>query len=95
MWSPSESGGAVHEGRRGAHAAREGRAFVTNDARIHAIAAAWLAQGRAFRMVFWTQLHHQRLSPGGFVEAFEALAASPLAFTYAIEYIKPHSAPAR
>jgi hypothetical protein len=71
------------------YAAREGRAFVTNDARIHAIATEWMAQGHAFRMVFWTQLHHQRMSPGGFVEAFEDLARKPLAFAYAIEYIKP------
>jgi hypothetical protein len=55
------------------------------------IAIEWLKAGRAFRMVFWKQAHHARMSDGDFVRAFEELAAKPNAFAYSIEYIKPKS----
>jgi hypothetical protein len=72
------------------HAAKEDFVFVTSDKGIHAIAMEWLKAGRAFRMVFWRFRHHERMSDGDFIEAFEELAAKPGAFAYSIEYIKPH-----
>jgi hypothetical protein len=71
------------------YAAKEGLVFVTCDEKIHAIAMARLKTGEAFRMVFWPQEHHARMSDGDFIAAFEELSQKPDAFAYAIEYIKP------
>lgn len=73
------------------HAAREGLVFVTSDEGVHAIAHAWLAAGRPFRMVFWRFAHHARMSDGDFVRALEELADRADAFRYPIEYITPKS----
>jgi predicted nuclease of predicted toxin-antitoxin system len=70
------------------YAAREGRIFVTNDERIHAIAVEWLRQGRPFRMIFWIQSHHQRMSEGDFVAALDELRGRPHSFNYPIEYVR-------
>jgi hypothetical protein len=71
------------------YAAKEDLVFVTSDKAIHGIATEWLRAGRAFRMVFWRFSHHERMSDGDFIDAFEDLAAKPDAFVYLIEYIKP------
>jgi len=71
------------------YAAKEGLVFVTCDEKIHAIANARLKAGEAFRMVFWPQAHHARMSDGDFVRALVELSEKPDAFCYAIEYIKP------
>lgn len=71
------------------HAASAGLVIVTNDGPIHAIATRWLSEGRAFRMVYWKQGHHQRMSDGGIIRGFEAIAQRERAFVYPIEYIKP------
>jgi len=71
------------------YAAREGLVFVTSDKQVHAIASAWLSEGKPFRMVFWSFAHHSRMSDGDFVRLLEELASRPGAFAYSIEYIKP------
>jgi hypothetical protein len=53
------------------------------------IAMQWLQAGRAFRMVFWKHAHHARTSDGDLLRALEEIAATPNAFAYPIEYIKP------
>lgn len=73
------------------YAAREGLVFVTCDKRIHAIAKARSQAGQAFRMVFWKQTHHARMSDGDFIRALEELSRKPDAFAYPIEYIRPKS----
>lgn len=73
------------------YAAREHLTFVTCDKGIHAIARGWIEEDRPFRMVFWKFAHHARMSDGDFVDAFEDIAATPDAFTYPIQYIKPKS----
>lgn len=72
-----------------AYAAEQGRAFATCDEDIHALAMEWIKAGRPFRMVFWKHKHHERMSDGDFVRAFEEIAAKPNAFAYPIEYITP------
>jgi hypothetical protein len=74
------------------HAASHGLVFVTSDKAIHAIAHAWLEQGRPFRMVFWRFAHHGRMTDGDFVRALDELADRSGAFGYSIEYIKPTNA---
>jgi hypothetical protein len=71
------------------YAAREGLVFVTCDRKIHAIAKARSQAGQAFRMVFWKQAHHVRMSDGDFIRALEELSQRSDAFSYSIEYIKP------
>ena len=71
------------------YAAKEGLVFVTCDEKIHTIAHARLKDGEAFRMVFWPQEHHARMSDGDFVRALEELSRKPDTFAYSIEYIKP------
>jgi len=69
--------------------ARQNRVFVTNDKRIHRLAVSWIQTGRSFRMVFWAKKHHDRMTIGEFLEAFEELARREKPFSYPIEYIKP------
>ena len=72
-------------------AAKEDRVVVTTDRRIEQrIAHAWLAQGRAFRMICWPQAHYVRMSPGDFVEALEELAKGedPFPAYYPIVHLK-------
>jgi hypothetical protein len=71
------------------YAAKEGLVFVTCDEKIHAIAHARLKDGEAFRVVFWPQAHHARLSDGDFIRALEELSRRRDAFAYSIEYIAP------
>jgi hypothetical protein len=47
------------------------------------------AEGRPFRMIYWWLERHREMTDGDMVEAFEALAAKPGAFSCSIEYIKP------
>ena len=71
------------------YAVKEGLVFVTCDEKIHTIAHARLEAGETFRMVFWPQEHHARMSDGDFVRALEDLSRRSDAFSYSIEYIKP------
>lgn len=71
------------------YAAKTALVFVTCDERIHAIAVARLKTGQAFRMVFWKQAHHARMSDGDFIMALEEIARKPNAFSYPIEYVTP------
>ena len=43
-------------------------------------------------MVRWLQERQLTVSPGAFVEAFEALREKPNPFAYPIEYLKPEGA---
>lgn len=74
-----------------AHAAQQGRVFVTNDEGLEAIAISWLAEGRPFRgLVLWRQRHHRRMTIGDLVEAFEELAAAEDPFgAYPVRHITP------
>lgn len=75
-----------------AHAAQEGRVFVTNDAPIALLAYTWLAEGRPFRMIFWPQEVYRSTSIGSLVRAFEALAAQaddPFS-KYPVVHLSPH-----
>lgn len=72
-----------------AWAAEQGRVFVTNDKRIHVVAKAWLNEGRHFRMIFWKQAHHGRMSFGEFIRNLESIAQEDKPFPYSIRYIKP------
>jgi hypothetical protein len=69
------------------HAAEQGRVFLTNDVGIHAIAHRWLAEGRAFRMIYWKAKLLWDMSDGDIVHGLEEIAAKPDAFAYSIEYI--------
>ena len=71
------------------YAAKAALVFVTCDERIHAIAMERLKAGQAFRMVFWKQAHHARMSDGDFIMALEDLARKANSFSYPIEYITP------
>ena len=74
------------------YAVREGRVLVTNDHGILGIAKEWLLKGRVgFRMIYWWQPHHGRMSDGDFIRAIIELASKPDAFAYPVEYIKPKS----
>lgn len=72
-----------------AYAAEHGRALVTCDQGIHAIANRHLKAGLPFRMVVWRLERFREMSDGDFVQAFETLAQDASAFTYPIEYLKP------
>ncbi len=72
-----------------AWAAQNGRVFVTTDDGVEAIAERWLREWKPFRMVRWKQRRQRNVSPGAFVEAFEALREKPNPFAYSIEYLKP------
>jgi hypothetical protein len=70
--------------------AEQGRVFLTNDKGIHRIAKQWLQAGRTgFRMIFWKQLHHQRMSEGDFLARLESMAQEAELCRYPIRYIKP------
>lgn len=72
-------------------AAREGRALVTNDRRVEAIAHAWLKEGRAFRgLICWPRSHYGLMSAGAFLELFEQLARQDDPFAaYPVLHLKP------
>ena len=70
-------------------AVEQNQAFVTNDKGMHRIGAEWIRKGQTFRMVFWAKQHHDRMTIGQFIEAFEEIAAKENAFAYPIEYITP------
>lgn len=70
-------------------AARQNRVFVTNDKRIHRIGVQWMKSSRPFRMIFWAKTHHDRMTVGEFLDAFEELAKKENPFSYPIQYIKP------
>ena len=73
-----------------AHAAKEGRVFLTCDEGIQAIAHEWLKQGRTdFRMIYCSMQRQQEMTVGELLEAIEEVLGKPDAFTYSIEYIKP------
>ena len=73
-------------------AAEQQRVFVTNDKGLHRTAVAWMREGREFRgIVFWRKEHHQHMTTGELIEAFDEIAAKENAFSYPIEYIKPKS----
>lgn len=82
-------GEKTDDGELFAWAAGSGRVFVTTDNRLEAIAHRWLREWRPFRMVRWLQERQLAVSPGAFVEAFEALREKPNLFVYPIEYLKP------
>ncbi len=71
-----------------AHAAKEGRVFLTEDRAIKAIAERWLREGRAFRgLVIVPQ---QKMTPGQIAEALDELAKEDDPFSpFPIVYIKP------
>jgi hypothetical protein len=70
-------------------AAHEGRVFVSNDEGILKTAAAWLEQGRSFRMIFWPQQDYQAWTIGELAEAFEELAQREDPFCYPIVRLRP------
>ena len=73
-----------------AHAAQEGRVFLTCDEAIQAIAHDWLRRGRTdFRMIYCTMEHHQEMTIGQLLEAIDEILRKPDAFAYPIEYLKP------
>ncbi len=74
-----------------AHAARSGRAMVGNDIDVKLLAELWYREGRAFRgLVWWPRTHYRKMSPGGFLEAFEELAARDDPFAaYPIIHLRP------
>lgn len=73
-----------------AHAARNGRVFVTNDEKVEATAVDWLSQGKRFTgLIIWKLIHHRRMSDGDFIRAFERLAKEQEPFLYPIVHIKP------
>jgi predicted nuclease of predicted toxin-antitoxin system len=73
-----------------AYAAREERVLLTCDEGIHAIAHAWLRQGRAdFRMIYCSMEHQQAMAIGDLLDAIEDILRKPDAFAYPIEYVKP------
>jgi hypothetical protein len=73
-----------------AHAAKEGRVFLTCDEGIQAIAHEWLRQGRGdFRMIYCSMPRQQEMAIGELVEAIEEILGKPDAFAFSIEYVKP------
>ncbi len=73
-----------------AHAASEGRIFLTSDEGIHATAHGWLKEGRtSFRMIFYRMELHREMTDGEIVDAIEEILHKPDAFAYPIEYVKP------
>lgn len=71
-------------------AAEQNRVLVAYDRHQRQIALDWIAVGKPFRgYITWKQKHHERMSVGDFLEAFEALAAEDDPFAYKIRYIIP------
>jgi hypothetical protein len=71
-------------------AAEQNRVLVANDRHQRQIALAWIEARRPFRgFLTWKQKHHEHMSVGEFLEAFEALAAEDDPFAYKIRYITP------
>jgi hypothetical protein len=70
-------------------AAREERVLLSNDKGIPLIAQQWLAAGRTFRgVIWWPRSIYDVMTPGGFVQALEELAAQDDPFRYPIIYLK-------
>ena len=64
--------------------------FVAHDRHQRQFALEWVEAGKPFRgFITWQQRHHERMSVGEFLEAFEALAAEDDPFAYRIRYISP------
>lgn len=58
-------------------AAELGRALVTNDQPMVAIAHQWLEEGRRFKgMVTWPRAHYNRMTIGDLLRKFEELTES-------------------
>ncbi len=73
-----------------AHAAKEGRVFLTCDEGIQVIAHDWLRQGRmGFRMIYCTMEHQQEMTVGELLECVEEILQKTDAFAFPIEYLKP------
>jgi len=73
-----------------AYAAEQGRALVTTDAAIEAIAIRWLREWRTFPgLILWAQQHQRVMSAGDFLQEFDDLAAKQDALAYPIHHIKP------
>ena len=71
-------------------AAREGRVLVGYDWHQRRIAHEWIKAGRPFRgLLTWKQRHHEQMTVGEFLKAFEDLAAEDDPFAYPIRYITP------
>ena len=69
---------------------QEKRVLVAYDVHQRKTALEWVEAGRAFPgLITWRQKHHERMSVGGFLEAFEALAAEEDPFAYPIRYLSP------
>jgi Domain of unknown function (DUF5615) len=72
------------------YAAEQGRALVTTDAAVEAIAIRWLREWRLFRgLVLWAQEHQRVMSTGDFLKEFDDLARKEEALAYPIHHIKP------
>jgi hypothetical protein len=66
------------------------RVLVAHDRHQRQIALDWIAAGQPFRgYIAWKQKHHERMTVGEFLDAFEALAAEDDPFAYPIRYITP------
>ena len=71
-------------------AAEQGRVLVAHDRHQRQIALDWIDAGKPFRgYITWKQKHHERMSVGDFLAAFEVLAAEDDPFAYLIRYITP------
>ena len=71
-------------------AAEQDRVLVAHDQHQHQFALEWIEAGKPFRgFLTWKQKHHERMSVGEFLEAFEALAAEDDPFAYKIRYVTP------
>lgn len=72
-----------------AHAAAQGRVFVTGDRPMEAVAIFWLREGRAFRGMIRCPTQG---SVGELLAAFEGLAEADDPFAgYPIVYIRPNA----
>jgi PIN like domain len=73
-----------------AHAAKEGRVFLTCDEGIQRIVHNWLQEGRTdFRMIYCAMEHQQDMTVGELLAGLEAIGAKSNAFAYQVEYLKP------
>ena len=71
-------------------AAEQSRVLVAYDRHQRKFALDWIEAGTPFRgYLTWKQKHHERMTVGEFLEAFEALAAEDDPFAYPIRYITP------
>ena len=71
-------------------AVEEKRVLVAYDVHQRKIALEWVEGGRPFPgLITWRQKHHERLTVGDILEAFESLAAEDDPFAYPIRYLTP------